>query len=116
MYPICDSIFEISATQLRFLTEIPLKSPFLCVNRSPMAYGFSAGARAIRYTVNVAFKKGKSFPQGEIKLSVIMRCPFKAGVREAGSTAKRFHKDSYTWQYIIIFSPLDDNGSSFNFQ
>ena len=76
LYPICDSIFEISATQLRFLTEIPLKSPFFCVNRSPMAYGFSAGARAIRYTVNIAFKKGKSFPQGEIKLSVIMRCPF----------------------------------------
>ena len=76
LYPICDSIFEISAAQLRFLTENALKSPFLCVNRSPIAYGFSAGAKAIRYTVNIAFKKGKSFPQGEIKPSVIMRCPF----------------------------------------
>ena len=76
LYPICDSIFEIRAAQLRFLTEIALKSPFLCVNRSPMAYGFSASAKAIRYTVNIAIKKGKSFPQGERKLSVIMRCPF----------------------------------------
>ena len=76
LYPICDSIFEISATQLRFLTEIALKLPFLCVNRRPTSYGFSAGAKAIRYTVNIAFKKGKSFPQGERKLSVkVMRCP-----------------------------------------
>ena len=57
LYPICDSIFEISATQLRFLTEI-------------------AFMRFIRYTVNIAIKKGKSFPQGERKLSIIMRCPF----------------------------------------
>ena len=76
LYPICDSIFEISVTQLRLLTEIALKSPLLCVNRSPIPYGFSAGAKAIRYSVNIAFKKGKSFPQGEIKLSVIMRFPF----------------------------------------
>ena len=73
LYPICDSIFEISATQLRFLTEIAHKSPFLCVNRSPIQYGFM---RFIRYTVNITIKKGKSFPQGERKLSIIMRCPF----------------------------------------
>ena len=76
LYPICDSIFEISATQLRSLAEIALKSPLFCVNRRPIAYGFSAGAKDIRYSVNIAIKKGKSFPQGEIKPYVIMRCPF----------------------------------------
>ena len=30
------SIFEISAVQLPFVTEIAPKSPFLCVNRSPI--------------------------------------------------------------------------------
>ena len=34
------SIFEISAVQLPFVTEIAPKSPFLCVNRSPIRYGF----------------------------------------------------------------------------
>ena len=40
------SIFEISAVQLRFVTEIALKSLFLCVNRSLIRYGFRSRARA----------------------------------------------------------------------
>ena len=39
---------EISVTQLRPVTEIAPKSPFLCVNRSPIQYGFPAGAKAIQ--------------------------------------------------------------------
>ena len=34
------STFEISAAQLRSVTESAPKSPFLCVNRSPIRYGF----------------------------------------------------------------------------
>ena len=58
LYPICDSIFEISAAHLRFLTEIAHKSPLLCVNRSPIQYGFM---RFIRYSVNIAIKKERAF-------------------------------------------------------
>ena len=43
------SSLEIGAAQLRFLTEIAPKSPFLCVNRSPIWYGFRASTKAIRY-------------------------------------------------------------------
>ena len=78
LYPICDSIFEISATQLRFLTEIALKSPFLCVNRSPIAYGFSASAKAVRCTVNIAFKElspGRKKTLHNNEVSVLSRCP-----------------------------------------
>ena len=39
------SIFEISAVQIRSVTEIALKSPFLCVNRSPSRYGFRSRER-----------------------------------------------------------------------
>ena len=44
---------EIGAEQLRSVTEIASKSRFLCVNRSPIEYGFRAGAKAVRYTMNV---------------------------------------------------------------
>ena len=37
-------------------TEIAPKSPFLWVNRSPIRYDFRAGAKAIRYFVNMALK------------------------------------------------------------
>ena len=49
-YPIVTtSTLEIGAAQLRSVTEIAPKSPFLCVNRSPsVPYGFSAGAKALR--------------------------------------------------------------------
>ena len=40
------SIFEISAVQLPFVTEIAPKSLFLCENRSPIRYGFRSGVKA----------------------------------------------------------------------
>ena len=40
--------------QHRCVTEIALKSSFLCVKRSLTRYGFRAGARVIRYNVNIA--------------------------------------------------------------
>ena len=48
------STVEISAAQLRSVTEITPKSPFLCENRSPIRYCFFAGAKAIRHSVNIA--------------------------------------------------------------
>jgi len=40
---------------LRSVTEIPLKSPFIFVNRSPIWYNdFRAGAKAFRYIVDIA--------------------------------------------------------------
>ena len=44
--------FGESVAQHRFVTEMALKSSFLCVNRSPIWYGFRAGAKAIRCSVN----------------------------------------------------------------
>ena len=41
------STFEIGVAQLRSVTEIAPKLPFLCVNRSPIQYCFRAGAKAI---------------------------------------------------------------------
>ena len=49
-------ILEIGAAQLRSVTEIEPKSPFLCVNRSSIRYGFRAGAKAIWYCVNIGEK------------------------------------------------------------
>ena len=52
-YPIC-RLVEIGAAQLpsvQSLTEIAPKSPFLCVNRNPIWYGFRAGAKAIQYSI-----------------------------------------------------------------
>ena len=46
------SIFEIGAAHLRSVTENLQKSPFLCVNRSPIRFGFRFGVKAIRYSVN----------------------------------------------------------------
>ena len=48
------STSEICATQLLSVTEIAPKSLFLCVNSSPVRYGFSACAKAIRDSVNMA--------------------------------------------------------------
>ena len=39
------STFEIATAQLRNITEIAPKSPFLCVNRSPIRYDFHVGAK-----------------------------------------------------------------------
>ena len=48
------SALEIVAAPLRSVTEIVPESPFLCVNKSPIRYGFNAGAKAIRYGMNIA--------------------------------------------------------------
>ena len=48
------STVEIGVTQIRSFTEIAPKSPFLCVNRSPIRYGFRTDAKAILYSVNIA--------------------------------------------------------------
>ena len=48
------STLEIRAVQLRSVTEIAPKSPFLCVNRSPVRNGFCASVKAIWYSVNIA--------------------------------------------------------------
>ena len=50
------SALEICAAQLRSVTQIALKSPFLCVNRSSIRCGFRAGAKAIGYSVNITLK------------------------------------------------------------
>ena len=54
-YPvICDSPLQRSAPALRSVTEIAPKSPFLCLNRSPIRYSFRANAKVIRKRVKIA--------------------------------------------------------------
>ena len=48
------STFAIGPVQLRSVTEIALKSPFLCMKRSQYPVWFSASAKVIRYSVNIA--------------------------------------------------------------
>ena len=48
------STFEFGAAQLRFVTELAPKSPFLCVKRIPIWSDFRAGANFdIRYSVSI---------------------------------------------------------------
>ena len=47
------SAFKLGATHLRPMTEIALKSTYLCVNVSPIWYDIRVGVRAIR--MNIAF-------------------------------------------------------------
>ena len=48
------STFEFGAAQLRFVTELAPKSPFLCVNKIPIWYDFRASANLdIRYSVSM---------------------------------------------------------------
>ena len=47
------SALEIRAAQLRSVLETEPKSPFLCMNRNPIWYGFRTGAKAIQYSVNL---------------------------------------------------------------
>ena len=42
------STLGIGAAQLRSVTEIAPESPFLCVKRIPIRYGFRAGVKAIQ--------------------------------------------------------------------
>ena len=46
------SDLENGVTQLRSVTEITPKSLFSFVNRSSNLYGFSAGAKVVRYSGN----------------------------------------------------------------
>ena len=46
------STLEMGAAQHLAFAEIAPKSPFICVNRSPIRYGFCACAKAILYSVN----------------------------------------------------------------
>ena len=52
IYPMWLFTLEIGAAQLRSVTEIAPKSPFLRVN-SPILYSFRAGAKAIWHSVNI---------------------------------------------------------------
>ena len=56
---------EIGAAQLGSVTGLVPKSPFLCVNRSPIQYGFLIGAKAIQYSVNTTSFPGFSPRVGE---------------------------------------------------
>ena len=47
------SSWEMGVAQPRSPTEIVPISPFLCVNRSLIRYGFRADAKAFRYNVNI---------------------------------------------------------------
>ena len=50
------STLQIGEAQLHSVTNIAPKSCFLCVNQSPIRYGFRAGAKAICYSVNIALR------------------------------------------------------------
>ena len=63
--------FEIGAAQLRFVTEIPPKSPFLYVNRSPIWCDFRGGAKAIQYSVNIALTLQSNLQYGWNKWKIL---------------------------------------------
>ena len=69
-YPICDSPLWRSARRsfAPSVTEIALNSP-LCVNRSPVRYGFRAGAKATRYSVNIALASAKCLLEMTLSLT-----------------------------------------------
>ena len=89
--------FRESAAQHRCVTEIALKSSFLCAKRSPIRYGFRAGAKAIRYSVNT--------------YSI---CDFtleKAWRRIAALQKSRWNHRSYAWteaQSRMVFAPAQE--------
>ena len=71
---------EIGAAQIRSVTEIAPTQPFLCMNRSPIRYGFRGGAKAFQYSVN---KASASLPQCNLAkrhweqlLSVLKNLPY----------------------------------------
>ena len=43
------------ARQSSAIKVVATKSPFLRVNRSPIRFGFRAGAKSIQYSMNIAF-------------------------------------------------------------
>ena len=49
------STLKVEAAQfLSAVTEIARPQPFLCMNGSPIRYGFRGSVKAIRYAVNTA--------------------------------------------------------------
>ena len=52
-YPICDRLHFRDRPGAAPLQKHAPKSPFLCVNRIPIRYGFCAGVKAIRYIVKI---------------------------------------------------------------
>ena len=56
MFPCEPDIFQptLNKNNDPSLTEISPKSPLLCVNRTPIRYGFRAGAKVILYSVSLA--------------------------------------------------------------
>ena len=80
-YPICDSLLLIRDQRGAALsvTEIAPKSSFLCVNVSPIQYGFRAGAKATWYSVNIALTSAK----GLLEVTLSLTYPMKIGYRSA---------------------------------
>ena len=54
------------------VTENLQKSTFLCVNRSPIGFGFRVGARAIRYSVNIPIKYSYTLVSSGIALNIAL--------------------------------------------
>ena len=86
--------FRESVVQHRCVTEIALKSSFLCVNRRPIRYGFRAGANAIRHSVN-------TYPICDFTLE-------KAWRSIAALQKSRWNHRSYAWTEALsgmVFVP-----------
>ena len=93
--------FRESAAQHRCVTEIALKSSFLCVKRSPIWYGFRAGAKAVRYSVNTC-------PICDLTLE-------KAWRSIAALQKSRWNHRSYVWTEALsgmVFVPAQKLSSS----
>ena len=102
--PICD--FTLGKAR-RSIVALSLSLSFLCVKRSPIRYGFRAGAKAIRYSVNTCpicdFTLGKAWRSiAALSLSLslslsflcVKRSPIWYGFR-AGAKAIRYSVNTY---------------------
>ena len=69
-YPICDA--PLSRTARRSFVSLQ-QSPFLWVNRSPIWYGFRAGAKAICYTRSVIRERQK-YPKQQLYMCGTLFC------------------------------------------
>ena len=73
-------------------TEFAPKSPFLCVNRSPIRYGFRVGPQAILYSVSMGRPApipnkvcdwlGKQYKAGDITMLLFLKIIGSAGYRD----------------------------------
>ena len=71
-YPICDSLLNLIRDQRSAalsVTEMAPKSPSLCVNRTPIRCGFHAGAKATRYSVDIALTSAKGLLEMTLSLT-----------------------------------------------